>query len=103
MEPSEKNKILFTQLVVMLHTAGMQQMGKLKNPVTGQINRDLGQAQLSIDMLDMISEKTRGNLSSEEERLLKSLLQELKLNYVDEVNKDQQKPTQEQAQPPGSQ
>ncbi len=102
METSDKNKILFTQLVLMFHAAAMQQMGKVKNPVTDKIERDLGQAQLSIDMLEMIKEKMRGNLSSEEDRFLQSLLQELKLNYVDEVSKDQQKPTEEQKQTVGS-
>ena len=102
MEASDKNKILFTQLVLMFQAAAMQQMGKVKNPITDKIERDLRQAQLSIDMLEMIKEKMRGNLSSEEERFLQSLLQELKLNYVDEVSKDQQKPTKEQEQAEGS-
>lgn len=103
METSDKNKILFTQLVLMFHAAAMQQMGKVKNPITDKIERDLGQAQLSIDMLEMIKEKMRGSLSSEEERFLQSLLQELKLNYVDEVSKDQQRPTKEQEQTVGTQ
>jgi hypothetical protein len=97
MENSEKNKLLFTQLILMLHGAGMQQMGKVKNPLSDKIERDLTQAQFSIDMLDMIKDKMRGNLNTEEERFLQSLLQELKLNFVDEVNKDQQQRTQEQS------
>jgi hypothetical protein len=98
MEESEKKKILLSQLIMMLHGAAMQQMGKIKNPISDKIERDLAQAQLSIDMLDMIQEKTRGNLSSEEERFLQSLLQELKLNYVDEINKDQQNQPQHETQ-----
>jgi hypothetical protein len=98
MESSEKNQALFAQLIVMLHGAAMQHMGKIKNPLSDKIERDLTQAQFSIDMLDMIQEKTRGNLSSEEERFLQSLLQELKLNYVDEINKDQQNQPQQESQ-----
>ena len=94
---SEKSKLLFTQLVVMFHTAAMQQMGKIKNPVTEKIERDLTQAQFSIDMLDMIKEKMHGNLSPDEERLIQSLLQELKLNYVDEVKKDEETPSEEES------
>jgi hypothetical protein len=97
MENFDKNKLLFTQLILMLHGAAMQQMGKIKNPLTDKIERDLTQAQFSIDMLDMVKDKMRGNLSTEEERFLQSLLQELKLNFVDEVNKDQQQTTQEQS------
>lgn len=102
MEASEKNHLLFTQLVLMFHGTAMQQMGKVKNPLTDKIERDLGQAQVSIDMVEMLYEKTRGNLSSEEERLIQALLRELRLNYVDEVNKDQKKPAGEAPQPTGT-
>jgi len=98
METVDKNTILFTQLVYMFHTAAMQQMGKVKNPLTDKVERDLQQAQISIDMLDMLREKTRGNLSSEEERLVQTLLRELKLNYVDEISKEQQPPSHDQSQ-----
>jgi hypothetical protein len=87
MSMNEKNSILFVQLVSMFHGAAMQQMGKLKNPVTDSVEKDLNQAQLSIDILDMLNEKVKGNLSGEEERFLKTVLQELKLNYVDEMSK----------------
>jgi hypothetical protein len=98
MESSEKNQALFAQLIMMLHGAAMQHMGKIKNPLTDKIERDLMQAQFSIDMLDMIQGKTRGNLGPEEERFLQSLLQELKLNYVDEMNKDQKNQPQQETQ-----
>jgi hypothetical protein len=84
---NEKNSSLFFSLVMTFQAAAMQQMGKLKNPISDKIERDLQQAQLSIDILDMLEEKTRGNLSEEESKLLKGILQELKLNYVDEMSK----------------
>ena len=89
MTSGEKNSSLFFSLVMTFQAAAMQQMGKLKNPVSDKIERDLQQAQLSIDILDMLEEKTHGNLSEEEAKLLKGLLQELKLNYVDEMSKEQ--------------
>jgi hypothetical protein len=85
----EKNTSLFFSLVMTFQAAAMQQMGKLKNPISDKIERDLQQAQLSIDILDMLEEKTRGNLSEDETKLLKGILQELKLNYVDEMSKEQ--------------
>ena len=88
MESSDKNQIMFIQVVAMFQTAALQQMGKLKNPVTEKIEKEMHQAQLSIDILDMIKEKTKGNLSSDEERFLNGILQDLKLNYVDELAKD---------------
>ncbi len=102
MDNKERNEILFTQLALMFHGAAMQQMGKIKSPITDKIERDLGQAQLSIDMLEMIKEKMSGNLTAEEERLIQSLLRELRLNYVDEVNKDQAKTSPEKSEPAGT-
>jgi hypothetical protein len=86
---NEKNSSMFFSLIFTFQAAAMQQMGKLKNTISDKIERDLQQAQLSIDMLDMLEEKTRGNLSEEETKFLKGVLQELKLNYVDEMAKDQ--------------
>lgn len=88
-DTTTKNQLLFAQLVLMFHTAAMQQMGKLKNPLTDNIERDLSQAQVSIDILDMVKDKMKGNLTGDEERFLTDILRELKLNYVDELNKDQ--------------
>jgi len=89
MTNDEKNIALFGSLVLMFQTAAMQQLGKMKNPVTDAIERNLEQAQLSIDMLDMLSVKMKGNLNSEESKYLSNVLKELKLNYVDELSKDQ--------------
>ena len=87
MEQHEKDSFLFAQLIFMFQAGAMQQMGKLKNPATDAIERDLPQAQMSIDLLDMLHRKTKGNLAPEEERMVSSILQDLKLNYVDEAAK----------------
>jgi hypothetical protein len=86
----EINTSLFFSLIMTFQAAAMQQMGKLKNPISDKIERDLQQAQLSIDILDMLEGKTKGNLSDDESRFLKGILQELKLNYVDESTKELQ-------------
>ena len=92
MDIQEKNQLMFMQLVMMFHTLTMHQLGKIKNPLTGKVERDLAAAQSSIDMLDMMKEKTKGNLNSEEDRFLTNLLKELKLNYVDEAGKPAEQP-----------
>ena len=92
MDPKEKQELLLIQLVLMFQTASLQHMGKLKNPLSDKIERDLQQAQISIDMLEMLHQKMKGNLSPEEERLFSNILQELKLNYVDEASKKQESP-----------
>jgi hypothetical protein len=101
MDAKEKYELLLVQLVLMFQTEALQHMGKLKSPLTDKIERDLQQAQISIDMLEMLHQKMKGNLSPEEERLFSNILQELKLNYVDEASKPQQ-PTEQQVPSPQS-
>jgi len=88
----EKHTALFAQLVIMFQGACMQHLGKIKNPTTDKIEKDLQQAQAMIDLLEMLRAKTRGNLSKEEESFVTNIVRELKLNYVDESAKqDDQK------------
>ena len=108
MDKKDKHQMLTMQLVVLFQSAALQQMGKLKSPVTDKIERDLQQAQLSIDMIEMLHTRMKPSLDADEERMFSGVLQELRLNYVDEVSKEQNAPTpsgQEptpQAQPAGS-
>ncbi len=91
MEDKEQQQaVLFLNLVMWFQAMAMQQMGKLKNPMTDKIERDMEQARLTIDMLDMLDAKTKGNLGEEEKKFFTHILSELKLNFVDEVNKDKQ-------------
>jgi hypothetical protein len=82
------NEILFIQLVLQNQQLAMMGMGKIKNPMADKIERNLDFAKLAIDTLDMIAEKTKGNLGEYEDKLLTEVIRELKLNYVDEVEKD---------------
>jgi len=90
MTSDEKHGALFVSLLMMFHSAAMQYLGKIKNPASDKIEKNLEQAQAIIDMFDMLKEKTKGNLTAEEEKYLSSLAQELKLNYVDEAAKPQE-------------
>ena len=96
MEQNNMNELLFMQLVMQNQQIAMMSMGKLKHPVSDKIERNLELAKISIDTLDMLKVKTKGNLSSYEEKFLDEVLRELKLNYVDEVNKDQKDKPQAQ-------
>lgn len=86
-EGSLPKEILFLQVVSMFQVAAMQQLGKLVDPVSGEISRDLEQAKISIDILDVLKEKTHGNLSKDEEEFLGKVLFELHMNYVEELKK----------------
>lgn len=80
----DKNDQLFGSLIYLFHTTGMQGLGKLMNPVSQKIEKNIDQAKESIDMLEMLKQKTQGNLSPELTRLLEQFLTDLRLNYVDE-------------------
>jgi hypothetical protein len=89
MDTAEKNRLLLTQLIFMFQSAAMQQMGKLKDPMLDKLNPNLEQAQISIDMIAMLQAKMKGNIGPDEERMFSSVLQDLRLNYVDEVTRKQ--------------
>lgn len=78
----------FLQLVMSLQSAAMFQMGKTASPISGKIERDMIQAKISIDLLKMLQEKTKGNLSEQEKQVIDSTIYNLQMNYVDEVNAD---------------
>lgn len=82
-----KHTQLFLGLVTSLSTQAWIQLGKLKNPMTDKLERDIEAASVTIDMLDMLKVKMTGNLSEEEDRLLSSTVSDLKINYVEERDK----------------
>lgn len=98
-ESEKKSEFYFVQLIITFQAAAMQQMGKLQNPLTQKVERNLNQARSSIDMLEMLQDKTKKNLSENEEKFLEHTLYELRMNYLDEVNKDQQKKEEKDSTP----
>jgi hypothetical protein len=83
----DNNDKMFAELLYIFHASAMYALGKMPNPATGQIERNLEQAKQSIEMVEMIKEKTKGNLSSDLVRMVDTMLSELRMNYVDEFNK----------------
>lgn len=86
MDPKELNQHLFS-LISMFASACWQQLGKIPNQVDGKINRDLKSAQVTIDMLLMLRDKTKGNLTKTEEKMLEDTISNLQMNYADEAAK----------------
>ena len=78
----QRNSQLFISIIYTFQMQAMMQMGKLKNPITEKVEKDMDSAQMSIDLLDMLKEKTKNNLTEEEERFLTQVLSDLKLNFV---------------------
>ena len=91
---AEQDKKTYHQptFTIFLSSLSMQAMiaaGKLENPVTGKTEKNLEQARFLIDTLEIIKEKTKGNLVKEEENLLDDSLFNLRMMYVEEKEKEQ--------------
>ncbi|RUM89865.1 MAG: DUF1844 domain-containing protein [Thermodesulfatator sp.] len=74
--------VTFSTFILSLNTTALIHLGELPHPETQRKEVNLVLAKHTIDTLDMLKEKTRGNLSPDEERLLESILYELRLRFV---------------------
>jgi len=78
------DQALFLNLIASLSTGILMHLGKIPDPTTQKTAKDLQGARASIDLLQMLQEKTKGNLSKEEEEALGSTVTNLQLLYVQE-------------------
>ena len=88
----QQNEFLFMQVVMMFQGMAMQNLGKVMNPVTNKVERNLDQAKNMIDLLGMLENKTKNNLNENEKRLLDHALYELRMNFIDEMKKGKSEP-----------
>lgn len=72
----------FSTFVMSLNASALVHMGVIEDPMTGQKTKNLPLGKQTVDMLRMLQEKTRGNLTAEEEKLLQGILYDLKIAYV---------------------
>lgn len=82
---TDRSSDLFMGLVASLQMSAWMALGKIMNPMTHKAERNLEQAKETIDVLGVLEEKTRGNLSDDESRALTRILYELRMNYVEEI------------------
>ncbi|SVA17347.1 uncharacterized protein METZ01_LOCUS70201 [marine metagenome] len=75
---------LFDQLISSLVHTTWVSLGKIKNPITDKIEKDLHMASVNIDMVDMLYKRMDGNLSESEDKYLSQILSELKSNYIND-------------------
>ncbi|MBU0529143.1 DUF1844 domain-containing protein, partial [bacterium] len=87
---------LFDNLVSSLVHSVWISLGKIKNPMTDKIERNLFAASMNIDMLDMLFKRMDGNLSKQEESYLSHVLSEIKMNYVEEKKRGDDLPEDKQ-------
>lgn len=83
----QQDQVLFMMLIQQHQQIAMMGMGKIKNPATDEIQRDMKSAKYAIDTLHMLQKFTEGNLPKELKNFLNETLNNLRLNYVDEQEK----------------
>ena len=81
---------LFDQLISSLVHSAWVYLGKIKNPMNDKLEKNVDQASVQIDMLDMLFKRMTGNLSEEEDKYLGHVIRELKMNFVEENNKPEE-------------
>lgn len=88
-EPGEEQEaphgISFMELVSVFFNQGAMALGAMPHPMTGQVYVSFEAAQESISILELLKEKTRGNLDDQEDRALTALIDELKIAFVHAV------------------
>ena len=86
---------LFDQLISSLVHSAWVYLGKIKNPMNDKLEKNVDQASVQIDMLDMLFKRMTGNLSEEEDKYLGHVIHELKINFVEENNKPEESDSSE--------
>ncbi|MCS7281079.1 MAG: DUF1844 domain-containing protein [Desulfobacterota bacterium] len=77
----------FSTFILSLSSSALVSLGELPDPLTSEKRIDLDRARQTIALIEILKEKTKGNLTEEEERLIENTLCDLKLKYVDVVSK----------------
>lgn len=80
-------EVTFPAFVMSLNTSALYHLGEIADPHTGKKIVDLDLARHAIDTLVMMQEKTKGNLSGDETELLKNILYDIKLRFVNAAKK----------------
>ena len=80
-------KIDFPTFILSLFTTGQFQLGEIPNPYTQKFEQNLMLAVETIDIIALLEEKTRGNLTEKEEKLIEDLLYSLRMSYLNKIKK----------------
>jgi len=87
--PENKKEMLppldFSSLFLPFYTQALFKLGTAEDPVLKKIDENIDLAKRLIDLLDLLKEKTQGNLKSEEETLLNNGLHQLKMLYMEKT------------------
>ena len=77
----------FPSYLLSYYTQGLVLLGEVPNPYTNKKEEDVEAARHTIDILTMLEQKTRGNLTKEEQQLLETVLYELRMKFMAKTNR----------------
>jgi len=84
--PSEDKRFIppleFSSIVILLYFPALIHLGLMDDPASGERREDLALAKQNIDLLDLLKDRTKGNLDGEEEKFLEGVLDQLKMAYL---------------------
>ena len=79
---TEFPEINFSTFILSLNASALASLGLIDDPVAGEKNKNLDMGNQTINILAMLQEKTKGNLTREENKMLEDILYNLRLAYV---------------------
>jgi hypothetical protein len=78
-----EDQLTFSTFMLSLSTSVLVSLGELPDPLTNDKNVNLPLAQQTIGLIEMLLEKTKGNLNGEEDRLIGNMLYDLRMKYIE--------------------
>ena len=76
-------KVDFSSFILSLYSSGLVQLGKVEDPISGKKNINLDLAKHTIEMIVMLEEKTKGNLTEDENNLFRSIVSDMRIAFVE--------------------
>lgn len=76
----------FSSIVFPIYTQALIKLGLMEDPKTNTVETNLEYAKRLIDILDLLRDRTKGNLEPEEEKFFEAVLSQLKLHYLQKIN-----------------
>jgi len=82
-----EDQLTFSTFMLSLSTSVLINLGELPNPINNEKDVNLPLAKQTIGIIEMLIEKTKGNLIEDEERLIDNMLYDLRMKYIEAVKK----------------
>jgi hypothetical protein len=85
------DQLTFSTFILSLSTSVLVSLGELPDPLKNEESLNLPLAKQTISLIEMLMEKTKGNLTEEEDRLISNILYDLRMKYVEKAKNSEMK------------